>query len=324
MPFAHICQALHLGNLLSPPAPLSGGYTHRMVRLVTTGGDFAVKLLNPEIMARPTAMANFRRAEALEALLEARNLPILPALTIGGQKMQQVGGQYLYVFEYFDGHPLREADITPAHCREMGRVLAQIHSIDRREASPPAPVEPIDWHALADALLAAPEARAEGLLLAAAIPLLEKVTAAAEAAALRLPPEEALCHNDMDVKNVLWHGAEFRIIDLECLDYANPPRSCWIWPSPGRAAPRRRTISAPLWEPTARRAAVCPTTPARCTTAAAITSIGWPTTPAAPASTTPPNEPWGAPKLPRPSRRLPRTASSGGGFSDGWRDLSGR
>ncbi len=222
MPFAHICQALHLGNLLSPPAPLSGGYTHRMVRLVTTGGDFAVKLLNPEIMARPTAMANFRRAEALEALLEARNLPILPALTIGGQKMQQVGGQYLYVFEYFDGHPLREADITPAHCREMGRVLAQIHSIDRREASLPAPVEPIDWHALADALLAAPEAHAEGLLLAAAIPLLKKVTAAAEAAALRLPPEEALCHNDMDPKNVLWRGAEFRIIDLECLDYANP------------------------------------------------------------------------------------------------------
>jgi hypothetical protein len=41
-------------------------------------------------------------------------------------------------------------------------------------------------------------------------------------AADRLPRRTALCHNDMDAKNVLWQGGDFRIIDLECLGPANP------------------------------------------------------------------------------------------------------
>ena len=39
---------------------------------------------------------------------------------------------------------------------------------------------------------------------------------------LALPRVEAVCHNDMDPKNVLWQGADFRIIDLECLGWADP------------------------------------------------------------------------------------------------------
>ena len=32
----------------------------------------------------------------------------------------------------------------------------------------------------------------------------------------------SICHNDMDCKNVLWNGNDYRIIDLECLSYNNP------------------------------------------------------------------------------------------------------
>ena len=59
-------------------------------------------------------------------------------------------------------------------------------------------------------------------MLLSAEPMLTRVTAAAEDAVCRLPPREALCHNDMDPKNVLWQGDEFRVIDLECLGYADP------------------------------------------------------------------------------------------------------
>ena len=130
-----ICAALSLGTLTAPPIRLSGGYTHRMFRLDTTTGRYAVKLLNPEIMQRPDALDNYRTAEAFEALLEQSGLPILPALTIGGKKMQQVDGQYLYVFDYFDGRVLKDDEITPAHCRRMGQALAGIHGVN-----PPATV----------------------------------------------------------------------------------------------------------------------------------------------------------------------------------------
>ena len=75
---------------------------------------------------------------------------------------------------------------------------------------------------LAEALLASDDAKTEGLALRTAAPMLTRVTAAAEAAERRLPRMETLCHNDMDAKNVLWQGETFRIIDLECLGYADP------------------------------------------------------------------------------------------------------
>jgi len=222
-PFIHICRALSLGTPLGEPVRLSGGYTHRMYALTTPKGHYALKLLNPEIMQRPGVMDNYARAEAFEALLEEKGLPILPALTIDGRKLHCVDGQYLYVFAYYNGRALRDSEITPVHCVAMGKVLAHIHACARRELpdSPDAP-DPIDWPALTSAVLACPSARAEGESLLTALPMLERVTQDAMDAASRLPRLQALCHNDMDAKNVLWNGSDYRIIDLECLDWADP------------------------------------------------------------------------------------------------------
>lgn len=220
--FAHICAALHLGDMTAPPVQLSGGYTHRMFCLTTAQGRYAVKLLNPEIMARPDAPGNFARAEALEAQLEAAGLPILPAKAIGGHKMQQVDGQHLYVFDYFDGRTLQDGEIPPAHCALMGRTLAQIHTVLPCETADDPAAPPPDWPPLVAALLREPETRAWGADMHRALPLLIRVTRAMTLAAARLPRRMALCHNDMDAKNVLWQGDVFRIIDLECLGFANP------------------------------------------------------------------------------------------------------
>lgn len=222
MPYERICGELSLGRLIGPPRMLSGGYTHRMVALTTERERYAVKLLTPEIMARPDALDNYRRAEGFERLLEEAGLPILPALTIGGRKLQCIGGQYLYVFDYFDGRPRYDGDVTAANCARIGRTLAQIHALGRREAEPASVPAPVDWEALARPLLTDEESRGEGLLLHRAAPMLSRVAAAADAAMLALPRVEAVCHNDMDAKNVLWQGNDFRIIDLECLGWADP------------------------------------------------------------------------------------------------------
>ena len=225
MNFDRLCAELSLGALTAPPVRLSGGYTHRMFRLTTDRGDYAVKLLNPEIMGRPHVLENYRTAEGFEALLEAAGLPILPARTIHGRKMHCVDGQYLYVFDYFDGRVLTDAEITPAHCAKVGEVLARIHGAAAMKTpvdGGDAPDGNIPWEHLADALQNSAEAQPESEALCSAVPMLTRLTAAAVSAARRLPRVEALCHNDMDPKNVLWQGADFRIIDLECLGYADP------------------------------------------------------------------------------------------------------
>lgn len=223
--FERICAELGLGKLTASPVPLSGGFTHRMFRVGTEKGRYAIKFLNPEIMARTDALANYSAAEKGEALLEAAALPILPALTISGHKMQCIGGAYLYVFDYYDGRVLTDEKITPAHCAKVGAALAGIHVVKPlacQQAADCAVEKELLWGDLAADLLASTDAQAEGQLLQAAVPMLTQVTADAERAAHSLPQMSALCHNDMDPKNVLWRGTDFRIIDLECVGDANP------------------------------------------------------------------------------------------------------
>ncbi len=88
--FENICSQLDLGRLLLPPVRLSGGLMHKMFSLETTRGRYAVKLLNPHVMLRPEAKANFDTAERLEEILEKNGIPILPAITYEHKKMQEL------------------------------------------------------------------------------------------------------------------------------------------------------------------------------------------------------------------------------------------
>ena len=218
-------------HLIQEPIPLSGGFLHRMYRLQTDRGDFALKRLNGAIMKRSAAMGNFARAEGLESVLEARGLPILPALRLNGQKMQRAGGEYFYLFDYYAGKSLRQNEVTPRHCERVGGALAAIHAIDKRgEARDSAPIS-IDWELYLEKTKRA--GMEIHLMLAECLPLIQKSQEMGNRARKRLPPLSAICHNDMDCKNVLWAGDDFRIIDLECLDYSQPQMElfelalCW-------------------------------------------------------------------------------------------------
>ena len=218
--FENICSQLDLGRLLLPPIRLSGGLMHKMFSLETTRGRYAVKLLNPHVMLRPEAKANFDTAERLEEILEKNGIPILPALTFQHKKMQELDGQYFYLFPWYDGRALKSGGIKEFHCAEVGRILALIHNIDKREAPFVRNEIRIDW----DFYIRGLEAENSGLcwLLKDNRSLLCDCQERGNAAVKRLPQVAAICHNDMDCKNILWNGRDYRIIDLECLSYSNP------------------------------------------------------------------------------------------------------
>lgn len=207
-------------KLKGDPVPLNGGLTHKMYRVETQNGTYALKLLNGSIMRRKTAMDNFAKAERLEELLEQRGIPILPALTINGRKMQEIDGEYFYLFAYYDGKPLRAEEVTPYHCARMGKALAAIHDTDRKDAKEEYTPVSVDWDFYLTALERVDSRLFE--MLNSCRALLEKRQENANRARKRLPSVLTICHNDMDRKNVLWNGDDFRIIDLECLSYNNP------------------------------------------------------------------------------------------------------
>ena len=217
---SRLCARLSLGAAVEEARALSGGYLHKMYRVATRRGQYAVKILNPNVMRRPDAAANFARAEALEALLEAASLPILPAKTFFGTKMQALDGQFFYVFDFFDGSAARPADIPPDRAARIGGVLARVHRVKRIDSGFEPDEMRIDWYSFVAPLERASAETAR--MLREAIPLLSAGEARRNAAILKIPKTIAICHGDLDVKNVLWRENDFRVIDLECLSMASP------------------------------------------------------------------------------------------------------
>ena len=66
--FEKISKELNLGNITSKPSRVSGGLTHKMYKFETDKDKYIVKLLNPNIMKRSTALGNFEKADKFEEI----------------------------------------------------------------------------------------------------------------------------------------------------------------------------------------------------------------------------------------------------------------
>ena len=210
-----------LGEVLLPVTPVSGGFMHRMFRVNTANGSYAVKHLNPEIMKRPDVLSNYRRAESLEKILEEENIPIVPALIINGRKMQELDGDYFYIFHWQNGSITDWNHITAEQCRQAGNILGRIHALRPKYIDHKAPVpSTIAWREYA----AKAEQQQSDIapVLKQNIELLDYAQDILNHARQNLPDIECISDGDMDPKNVMWDNGKPVVIDLECLDYGNP------------------------------------------------------------------------------------------------------
>ncbi|MCI9142889.1 MAG: hypothetical protein HFH87_09750, partial [Lachnospiraceae bacterium] len=67
---AKLVRMCDLGKIIADVEPVSGGLMHRMYKVITDSGVYAVKHLNAEIMKRPGVHENYARAEKIEGILE--------------------------------------------------------------------------------------------------------------------------------------------------------------------------------------------------------------------------------------------------------------
>ena len=139
-------ETLSLGDIALPVVPVSGGFMHRMYKVCTVNHTYAVKHLNCEIMKRPSAMENYKNAEQLEAILEEADIPIVPALTFDGKKMQEFQGNYFYIFDWHDGSITDWNNITAEQCRKAGNIQGRIHAIETKHSEQSKlELSTIDW-----------------------------------------------------------------------------------------------------------------------------------------------------------------------------------
>lgn len=215
-----IAEDLQLGRVVEEPVRVTGGFMHRMFKVVTDNGRYIIKLLNPNIMKRPTAMDNYKIADDIEAILRQNNIPAVYALEFRNRTMQELNGQYYYVFEWYDGKSLKDGEIKSIHCEKIGGVLAKIHNIDLKNEPFEQNEIHIDWKKYAE--FAKDMHSPVYDTIKDNVDLFNDSMTKGNEAIKKMPSVKSICHNDMDSKNVLWLGDEFRLIDLECLGYSNP------------------------------------------------------------------------------------------------------
>jgi aminoglycoside phosphotransferase (APT) family kinase protein len=213
-----------LGEILAPPTPVAGGMLHRMVRLDASTGSYALKLLNPEIVARPGVRNAYVRSERFARALAIAGLPAIAALDPGDGPLVETPAGTALLFPWIDGEMLDQSAVAPARAERVGALLAAIHA----QNHPPGGFDPPDWQLAPDAaILALVEAgERQGVPwapdLRADLPELAAWRAAYESAVPLLRSPLVVSHRDIHQGNLLWRGDRPFLIDWESAGLVNP------------------------------------------------------------------------------------------------------
>ncbi|PWW05458.1 phosphotransferase family enzyme [Paenibacillus cellulosilyticus] len=224
IPFQKLCSLLSLGELQGNPQPLSGGFMHRMYGIETGKDKFAVKVLNPLIMQRPTAKDNFIRSERI-ACKAANSVPAAAAIQHNGESVHEIEEYQMQAFEWVEGILLHPKDISIEHCTVIGSILADIHHTDFSSLNIAYPAahneqQQMNW---SDYLTQGETNQCVWVEpLRSMIDKLYEWDDQAHRAAVKLAAHMVISHNDLDPKNVLWDGLNPTLIDWECAGYVNP------------------------------------------------------------------------------------------------------
>ncbi|MDE6640061.1 MAG: phosphotransferase [Acetatifactor sp.] len=220
-----IAAALGLGELLESPEKIHGGLLHKMYRVVTSQGTYAVKVLNSEIMKRPSALRNMICSEKIAANF-SREIPAVVSLEIKGNQVQELDGKYYMIFPWAEGTSVFFPEIAEEHCRTIGDILGRMHGLNvSGEGVLPEEDRPemYDWEkylrlgsqkGLQDTEWCVGYRKAAG-----DIQTWNKAACDAEES---LGANMVISHRDLDPKNVLWNGMTPCIIDWEAAGYVNP------------------------------------------------------------------------------------------------------
>ena len=228
------CRMNNLG-VVENITKLTGGLMHKMFKVETDKGVYAIKVLNQEVMSREEAYNNFIVSETIANLAKNNGIAVSSALAINNNYLNKLEDSYYMVFDFVEGKTLSDEEITVDHCKKIGKVLAKLHSLDYSSLELDRTIikytKLYDWESYLNntnfekmtykELFTANYKKYNDLLKNAN----EKFNNSNKIL--------TICHRDMDPKNVMLYKDNPIIIDWESASLANPYRElledalCW-------------------------------------------------------------------------------------------------
>lgn len=218
-----LIEYLKLGTVVKEIVQVTGGLLHKMYRVSTDKGEYAVKVLNPEIMKRPTALRNTVNSEKIAAAFKSI-IPVVAALEINGKQIHELNGVHYMVFDWREGASIFPPMISSENCYAIGDVLGKMHH-ENLAIDGVIPEEDgalmFPWDKYQE-LVQGYENEAWAIRYQAAVSDIKAWNQAACDAGEVLAKTLVISHRDLDPKNVMWNDNAPLIIDWEAAGYVNP------------------------------------------------------------------------------------------------------
>ena len=119
-------EYLKLGTVVKEMEQITGGLLHKMYHVSTDKSEYAVKVLNPEIMKRPVVLQNTVNSEKIAAKFKSM-IPVVAALEINGKQIHELNGMHYVIFDWMEGASIFPPRITSENCYAIGDVLGKMH-----------------------------------------------------------------------------------------------------------------------------------------------------------------------------------------------------
>lgn len=224
-----------IGTCIKEINKVSGGLSHRMYKVVTDKGIYAIKELNPGVMKRKEAFSNFIFSEKVSEIAIQNGITGIGALKVNNEVITKIDDNYYMIFEWLDARILNADEITEKHCEIIGKILAKIHNIDFTEIEDEKrknkDLEYFEWNKYCN--LAEKHNKVYTNLLKENIDLLYKLNEKSIKALEYANENLIISHTDLDRKNVMWQEYKPFIIDWEASGYINPTieliQVAWYW-----------------------------------------------------------------------------------------------
>ncbi len=225
----HIHQLTEVFDLGSPGGGLCqvpGGFHHRMWRLDTSNGSFAIKQLANDLDMKDAATVERINATEITAReFSEHGVPALYSLANGRQHVQLLDGVGYLVYPWTEATACSKTGIKDKHTLTVAAILARMHRSDicvpeLRDT----PGLPLTAERVTDLVhLARQRNVPESKLLEARLADLLEIVALQAPALSVLQQDQVVSHGDLDHKNVLWTNAgEPLLIDWESARRLNP------------------------------------------------------------------------------------------------------
>jgi Ser/Thr protein kinase RdoA (MazF antagonist) len=204
---------------------------HRMYRVRTTRGDFAVKALNPNELQNPGARDRFRLSERLAARVAAACPPAVAALMVAGDALFDLGPITVLVYPWIEGQVLSSTSAGPERAGLIGRILGRIHTLPLHFAALEAPASrtfsEVEWTLFVEEAHTKQAAWADELRVA--LPDLARWGRALSQAQRALPNRTVVSHADLHQQNVLWSNEHTpHLIDWESAGMQRPAKEAVV------------------------------------------------------------------------------------------------